>query len=143
MKKKLVSALLCATMVAGCFSLAGCGGSSDGDSNNSSNNASDDANAGESGDETPAGDDAAGGDSAAESSTEVAADFADTYGDANGTHLELWTFVNVHATFYGTMVEKWNEANPDRTIELTATAYPFADMHNKLLMSFQAGDGAR
>lgn len=148
MKKKLVSALLCATMVVGCLGMTACGGSSDsGDSGASSDDGgatSDDGGASDDGagdDGGDAADTAAGGDTAA-SGTAVEETFNDTFGDANGTHLDLWTFVDVHASFYGTMVEKWNEANPDRTIELTAVSYPYSDMHNKLLMSFQAGEGA-
>lgn len=150
MKKKLVSALLCATMVVGCLGMTACGGGSDsGDSGASSDDggaASDDGGAADDGgdaadDGGDAADTAAGGDTAA-SDTAAAPTFNDTFGDANGTHLDLWTFVDVHAGFYGKMVEKWNEANPDRTIEVTAVSYPYADMHNKLLMSFQAGEGA-
>lgn len=139
MKKKLVSALLCATMIAGCFSMAGCGDSSDKKDTTSDNSEEKtDDNAGDTGEEAPEG----GDDNASDTAAEEVIDFTDTYGDANGTHLNLWTFVNVHATFYGKMVDKWNAANPDDTIELTAIAYPFPDMHNKLLMSFQAGSGA-
>ena len=65
-----------------------------------------------------------------------------TVGDPNGTHLEFWSFVEAHNTFYALMVEKWNEANPDRTIEVTFTTYPYSDMHTKLLTSLTAGTGA-
>ncbi len=142
MKKKLVSAFLCATMVAGCLTFAGCGGSDDG--NAKSDNATDEGNTADDGadaaDDTDGADgaDAEGGDS----ETAAAETFNSTFGDANGTHIDLWTFVDAHAEMYGKMVEKWNTANPDRTIELTAVSYPFSDMHNKVLMSFQAGEGA-
>ena len=108
-------------MVAICF--AGCGDASG------------------SGDGSTAGSDAA---SDGTEGTEAVADevVTNTYGDANGTHLDLWTFVGAHADYYGAMVESWNEKNPDKTIELTATTYPYSDMHNKLLMSFSAGSGA-
>lgn len=109
MKKKLVSAILCAAMVATCF--AGCGDASG------------------SGDGSTTGSDAA---SDGTEGTEAAADevVTNTYGDANGTHLDLWTFVGAHADYYGAMVESWNEQNPDKTIELTATTYPYSDMHS-------------
>lgn len=140
MKKKLVSALLCATMVAGCLAFAGCGDKKDdgGDTPASDEGGTSDegnAAADEGGDtaDTAAGDDTSAGE-------EI--NFSGTFGDENGTHLSLWTFVDVHATFYGKMVEMWNEKNPEQTIQLEAIAYPFADMHQKLLMSFQAGEGA-
>ena len=130
MKKKLVSALLCATMMAGCLTFAGCGGSDDG--NAKSDNATDEgdtaADGADAADDTDGADgaDAEGGDS----ETAAAETFNSTFGDANGTHLDLWTFVDAHAEMYGKMVEKWNTANPDRTIELTAVSYPFSDMQS-------------
>jgi len=77
----------------------------------------------------------------AEEETEAPA-VSDTAGDPNGTHLDLWTFIELHGTYYRDMVEVWNEQNPDKTIELTTITYPYGDMHQKLLMSFQAGEGA-
>lgn len=65
-----------------------------------------------------------------------------TFGDPNGTHLDMWTFVEIHGQHYGNMVEIWNQQNPDRTIEITCTTYPYADMHTKLLTSLTAGTGA-
>ncbi len=118
MKKKLISALVCASMMA--TAITGCGSSASSSSSTS-------------GDGTEVAE--------AEESTESDV-VSDTAGDPNGTHLELWTFVELHGTFYRDMVEKWNEENPDRTIELTTITYPYSDMHNKLLMSFQAGTGA-
>ncbi len=55
---------------------------------------------------------------------------------------ELWSFVDLHNEFYGKMVDLWNEQNPDRTIQITFSTYPYADHHNKLMMSLQAGSGA-
>ena len=85
--------------------------------------------------------DATSEDAAADSAAEDAP-VVSTYGDANGAHLELWTFVDAHAAFYGGMVDKWNAANPDKTIQLTTTTYPYGDMHTKLLASLNAGTGA-
>ncbi|SER93702.1 ABC transporter substrate-binding protein [Lachnobacterium bovis] len=65
-----------------------------------------------------------------------------SFGDKKGTKLELWTFVGQHADFYGKMVEKWNEKNPDRTINMKTTTYPFSDMHTKLTMTLQSKKGA-
>lgn len=112
MKKKLVSALMCATMAV--TMLAGCG--------NGSKNGTEAAD---------------GGTEAAESEV-----VTNTYGDSKGTHLEMWTFVELHAQHYGTMVEQWNKDHPDKTIEITCTTYPYADMHTKLLTSLEAGTGA-
>ena len=77
---------------------------------------------------------------------------ADTEGDssaaeeddtaAEGTPLELWTFQEVHRQFYESMAEKWNEENPDKPVNLTVSVQPFDDMHNKLTIALQSGEGA-
>ena len=135
MKKKLIATLLCTAMVVA--SLAGCG---------SKEAASSDAPAAEAAaDEAAPADDAAAEEAPAEEGGEEAAEVeavVSTYGDENGTKMEFWTFVDAHAAFFGAMTEKWNEANPDRTIYLTTSTYPYADMHTKYLMSLQAGTGA-
>lgn len=65
-----------------------------------------------------------------------------TVGPEDGTHFELWTFVDLHNEFYAKMVEEWNELNPDKQLNVTFSTYPYGDMHNKLMMSLQAGSGA-
>jgi len=65
-----------------------------------------------------------------------------TVGPDSGTHMDMWVFVEAHNTFYAGMLEKWNEENPDRQIQITFTTYPYADMHNKLTLSIQSGSGA-
>ena len=125
MKKRVVS-LMMATVLAAA-ALVGCGGGS---------SASSSAPAAE-GEAAAEGEEAAAEGEAAEEEV-----VSDTAGDPNGTHLDLWTFVELHGTFYRDMVEQWNKENPDKTIELTTITYPYSDMHNKLLMSFQAGTGA-
>lgn len=127
MKKKLIATLLCTAMVVA--SLAGCGSK---EAASSGAAASDDAAV-----EEAAAEEEAAGEEAAEVEAVVS-----SYGDENGTKLEFWTFVDAHAEFFGAMTEKWNEANPDRTIYLTTSTYPYADMHTKYLMSLQAGTGA-
>jgi arabinosaccharide transport system substrate-binding protein len=62
--------------------------------------------------------------------------------DMGPVELELWTFQEVHISFYERMAELWNEQNPDRQIVLNATAYPYGDMHNNLLVALQSGSGA-
>ena len=65
-----------------------------------------------------------------------------TAGDENGTELEMWTFVELHAKFYQEMVKEWNEKNPDKTINLKLTVLPYDDMHTKLQSALLAGQGA-
>lgn len=65
-----------------------------------------------------------------------------TVGPDSGTKMEMWTFVELHSQFYAEMLNLWNEQNPDKQIQITFTTYPYGDMHNKLLMSNQAGTGA-
>ena len=76
------------------------------------------------------------------SEEEVHADAISTVGPENGTHLELWTFVELHSQHYAAMLEEWNKQNPDRPIQITFTTYPYGDMHNKLIMANQTGKGA-
>ena len=135
MKKKVLATLLSVAMVSSV--LAGCG-SSDSASSTDSSAATEDA-AEETTDATDEGTDEAAADDAAAEEEEIP---TSTFGDPNGTHLDMWTFVELHGQHYGNMVEKWNEENPDRTIEITCTTYPYSDMHTKLLTSLTAGTGA-
>lgn len=129
MKKKLLSALLCVAMVA--VLLAGCGKST-----------KQAANSGEEKTEDVATETEQASGEEAEQTAEVEAQAVTTVGDPGGTHMELWSFVELHNTYYGKLVEKWNAEHPDKTIEVTFTTYPYADMHNKLIMSLQTGEGA-
>lgn len=138
MKKKVLATLLTAAMLA--TTLVGCGGgAADGGAAPAGDGAAAEAPA-------AAGDDGAADDGgAAPAADEAAAEEeipTSTFGDPNGTHLEMWTFVEIHGQHYGNMVEKWNEQNPDRPIEITCTTYPYGDMHTKLLTSLTAGTGA-
>jgi arabinosaccharide transport system substrate-binding protein len=58
------------------------------------------------------------------------------------TELELWTFQELHIEFYERMSELWNKQNPDRQVQISATAYPYDEMHNQLLVALQSGVGA-
>jgi arabinosaccharide transport system substrate-binding protein len=58
------------------------------------------------------------------------------------TDLSLWVFVPRHGDFMVKQAELWNQANPDRPINLTFEAIPYEDMHNNLLAAFMAGQGA-
>lgn len=120
--KKLVGCLLAAALLVS--SVAGC----------NSGPATDSGTTSESGDtstiSTPA--DTEGDSSAAEENDTA----------AEGTPLELWTFQEVHRQFYESMAEKWNEENPDKPVNLTVSVQPFDDMHNKLTIALQSGEGA-
>jgi arabinosaccharide transport system substrate-binding protein len=137
MRKKLVSLLLTGAMAAGM--LAGCGDIETSDQTEGTEDQASDTTASDS-----EGDDAAEDteDAAAEGDSEAEPEAVTTEGDPNGTHMEMWSFVEAHNTFYAKMLDKWNQENPDRTLEITFTTYPYGDMHQKLLMSLQAGEGA-
>ena len=122
MKKKVLAALLCAAM-AGTM-LAGCGGGSC-----------------DSGSSSDSGDEASAEDGEGEDG-EVEPEAVTTVGPDSGTKMEMWSFVSQHNDFYAKMLEKWNEQNPDRQIQITFTTYPFGDMHNKMIMALQTGEGA-
>ena len=57
-------------------------------------------------------------------------------------HLTLWTFQELHTQLYKVMLEKWN-ANPDNPkLDIDMQVYPYEDMHNKLTIALQSGEGA-
>ena len=58
------------------------------------------------------------------------------------TDLSLWTFQELHANFYQSMVPIWNAANPSKQITLKPEVFPYDDLHNKLLVALQSGVGA-
>jgi arabinosaccharide transport system substrate-binding protein len=58
------------------------------------------------------------------------------------TDLSLWVFVERHGDFMVKQADLWNQANPDRPINLTFEHIPYDEMHNNLLASFMAGQGA-
>lgn len=118
MKKKLVSTFLSVAMAASLL-LTGCGAGAD-----SVTEASTDE-----------------GDTAAEAPAEQTA-VIDAGAGEDATEMEYWTFVELHGQHFETMLQKWNEANPDRQIKLNVTVMPYDDMHNKLLIAVQTGEGA-
>jgi arabinosaccharide transport system substrate-binding protein len=73
---------------------------------------------------------------------EVQATAISTVGPASGAKLEMWTFVDLHAQFYAAMLEQWNREHPDKQLQITFTNYPYGDMHNKMTMAVQTGQGA-
>jgi len=119
MKKKFLSAFLCISMLATLIS--GCG---------ATNAASKSGSVKDGGTEGTEG-------TEAKAKVEVT-----TAGDSTGAHFQMWSFVAMHNAFYASMVEKWNQENPTKKIYVTFTTYPYADMHDKLLLSLQSGTGA-
>ncbi|HIT90660.1 MAG TPA: carbohydrate ABC transporter substrate-binding protein, partial [Candidatus Merdenecus merdavium] len=53
----------------------------------------------------------------------------------------MWTFVELHGEFYVSMAEKWNEENPDKKVEVQVNVMPYDDMHNKLQIALNSGEG--
>ena len=66
---------------------------------------------------------------------------APTQNSDGSTNLSMWTFADVHAAYYEEMADQWNDANPDREIRLDVTVYPYEDMHNKLQLAVNSGEG--
>lgn len=126
MKKKVISLLLVAAMIG--TMLTGCGGSSE-----------EPAAEGEATEEVAE-------EPAEESAEEGVASTDGTVGTntfvEGGTELDLWTFQELHVAFYTQMADLWNEANPDKAINLTCTTGDSIQMHTKLLTSLTAGTGA-
>ena len=58
-----------------------------------------------------------------------------------GTEMDLWTFQELHVNFYVEMADVWNEKNPDRPINLTATTGESHSMQSKMLVALQSGSG--
>lgn len=60
----------------------------------------------------------------------------------NVTTLNVWTFIELHQEFYTKMAEKWNEQNPDKKVKLVLSNMAYDDMHNKLSLALESGEGA-
>jgi arabinosaccharide transport system substrate-binding protein len=58
------------------------------------------------------------------------------------TELTLWVFVERHGTFMQNQAERWNEANPERQINLTFEQIEYNSMHDNLLAALLVGVGA-
>lgn len=118
MKKRMVGMLLCFAMV--CSVTAGCG-------------------------QTGAKQEAAGNSAAGQEQTKEQSADGSTVGKntfvKDGTDLSLWTFQALHVGFYTDMADKWNEANPDKPINLTVTTGDSSSIQNKLLVACQSGEG--
>lgn len=58
------------------------------------------------------------------------------------TTLNVWTFIELHQQFYTDMAEKWNEEHPDKKVKLVLSNMAYDDMHNKLSLALESGEGA-
>lgn len=58
------------------------------------------------------------------------------------TELSLWVFVDRHGLFMQNQAERWNEANPDRPIQINYEQIAYAQMHENLLIALVSGTGA-
>lgn len=127
-KKKVLALVLGAVMAVGC--LSGCGNTP-----SSGTQPATEESAATSKTEAEA--------SAAASETEPAAsaDPESTTASADAATLEMWTFVELHGEFYKEMSKKWNEANPDKKVDVQVNVMPYDDMHNKLQIALNSGEG--
>lgn len=60
----------------------------------------------------------------------------------DASQMSMWTFVELHGQFYEDMLQRWNEENPDKQINVKLNVMPYDDMHNKLTLALQSGEGA-
>ncbi len=62
--------------------------------------------------------------------------------EGDATEIQVWTFIELHQQFYTDMAEKWNEENPDKKVKLVLSNMSYDDMHNKLSLALESGEGA-
>ena len=56
--------------------------------------------------------------------------------------LILWTFQALHTDLYKAMQEKWNADPSKPTLEIDYQVMPYEEMHDKLTIALQSGEGA-
>lgn len=118
MKRKVVSLVLCAALAAS--ALIGCSAGSEAGGGDSQAPAEETA--------------AAGPGTAGTQEMEIEGD--------DVTELQVWTFIELHQQFYVDMAEKWNEEHPDKKVKLVLSNMAYDDMHNKLSLALESGEGA-
>src|SRR5690606_3607342 len=59
----------------------------------------------------------------------------------DATKLNMLVFAELLAAVYDDMAVKWNEEHPDKPIDLDVAIYAYHDMHDKLLLAVNAGQG--
>jgi arabinosaccharide transport system substrate-binding protein len=75
--------------------------------------------------------------------TLIVASFGSLAANAQKTvELDFWTFVEKHQDYYEAKVAEFNKLHPEINLKLSATTYPYEEMHEKLLVSLVAGAGA-
>jgi len=67
--------------------------------------------------------------------------FGQIFGKKKQPQLTMWTFVDLHARFYESMLKQWNKDHPDKQLSITFTNMPYGEMHNKVTMAVQTGRG--
>lgn len=88
---------------------------------------------------TPGTDESKAEESAAGGTEEVS---METGAGEGAEQMEMWTFVELHGQFYSDMLQRWNKDNPDKQLDVKMTVMPYDDMHNKLTLALQSGEGA-
>ncbi len=56
-------------------------------------------------------------------------------------HLTFWTFQEIHTQFLQGQLDRWNADPSKPKIEIEMQVYPYEDMHNKLTIALQTGEG--
>ena len=56
--------------------------------------------------------------------------------------LTLWTFQELHLQLYKDQLEKYNAQTTGPKLEIDMQVYPYEDMHSKLTIALQTGEGA-
>lgn len=56
--------------------------------------------------------------------------------------LTLWTFQELHLQLYKDQLEKYNAQTTGPKLEIDMQVYPYEDMHSKLTLALQSGEGA-
>lgn len=77
-----------------------------------------------------------------ENSTQASTEETVSASPAKVTDFTFWTFQELHTQFFTDAAQRWNSAHPDETINIKTEAYPVEDMHSKLLITLQSGQGA-
>ena len=83
-----------------------------------------------------------GNDSSGGSKGPSAAGISSMEVEGDATEIQVWTFIELHQQFYTDMAEKWNEEHPDKKVKLVLNNMPYDDMHKKLSLVLESGEGA-
>ncbi len=63
-------------------------------------------------------------------------------GDPEGTKLTFWTYDPANVTYYRKLLGKWNDEDPDYTLEITFRIMPYHELRDTLIATFKTGAGA-